>query len=203
MSELQRLERTSALANAVRAPGHDGANGERRLRIAEVRGWQLLQITGFATTSVALESAVELVLGTRPPAHVGEAFTCNGRRLLRTGPEQYWLITPHGDPIASDLGRHLPPDRGVTSALSHSRTRISIEGPEARLTLAAGIALDLHPGEFGVNRFALTSLHHTPVLLDRVGEARYEIYCMRTFAVCVWDWLTDAALVYGYSCNSV
>ena len=45
---------------------------------------------------------------------------------------------------------------------------------------------------------ALTGIHHTPVLVHRTSEQRYEIYAMRTFALSVWEWLSDAALPFGY-----
>ena len=48
-----------------------------------------------------------------------------------------------------------------------------------------------------IGQFALTGIHHTPVLVHRSGEQRYEIYAMRTFALSVWEWLSDAALPLG------
>jgi sarcosine oxidase gamma subunit len=49
-----------------------------------------------------------------------------------------------------------------------------------------------------VGHFAQTGLHHVPVLLERRGEARYELQVPTTWAVSVWEWLTDAALPFGY-----
>jgi sarcosine oxidase gamma subunit len=34
------------------------------------------------------------------------------------------------------------------------------------------------------------------VLVHCAGENRFEIYALRTFALSVYDWLTDAALEY-------
>jgi hypothetical protein len=48
------------------------------------------------------------------------------------------------------------------------------------------------------NLLPLTGLHHTPVLLLRSAQNRYEIFALRTFALSVWEWLTDAALPWGY-----
>ncbi len=87
---------------------------------------------------------------------------------------------------------------GAVTSLSHSRTRIFIEGEPAREVLARSIPLDFHPSAFVIGQFALTGIHHTPVLVHRSGEQRYEIYAMRTFALSVWEWLSDAALPFGY-----
>jgi len=86
--------------------------------------------------------------------------------------------------------------------LSHSRTRIFIEGGCAADILKKGVPIDFHPKVFKPGQAALTGLHHTPILLHRVREDRFEIYAMRTFALSLWDWLTDAALEFGYDVAS-
>jgi sarcosine oxidase gamma subunit len=42
----------------------------------------------------------------------------------------------------------------------------------------------------------MTGIHHTPVLVHCTNENRFEIYALRTFALSVHDWLTDAALEF-------
>ncbi len=51
---------------------------------------------------------------------------------------------------------------------------------------------------FPVGSVALTGVHHTPILLYRTTENRFEIFAMRTFALTVFEWLSDAALEFGY-----
>jgi sarcosine oxidase subunit gamma len=61
-----------------------------------------------------------------------------------------------------------------------------------------GIALDFHQSTFRIGHFAMAGLHHTAVLVHRSGEERYELYVLRSFALWTWEWLTDAALQFGY-----
>jgi sarcosine oxidase subunit gamma len=192
------LERHSALAEALRDGGHEGAGGARRLRLGEVRGWSLVQVAAFASTLAELERAVRPLLGGDLPARIGEVSIASERRLFKTGPEQFWIVGPEGDALASNLQAAVAPAVGAVTPLSHSRTRIFVEGSAARDLLAKGIPLDFHPDVFRIGQFALTGLHHTPVLLHRSGENRYELYVLRTFARSVWDWLIDAALPFGY-----
>jgi heterotetrameric sarcosine oxidase gamma subunit len=96
------------------------------------------------------------------------------------------------------LRRVIPPAVGAVTSLSHSRTRIVIEGACAHDVLQKGIPLDFDPDAFRVDQAALSGLHHTPILIHRAGAGRYEIYAMRSFALSVWEWLTDAALEFGY-----
>jgi sarcosine oxidase subunit gamma len=192
------LERSSVLIGVGREAGRDGANGQRRLRIGEARGWKLVQVAAFSTTAAELEQAVRPSIGGALPADVGHATSIGSRLLLRTGPEHFWIITRDGEDIVPALQSAVAPAIGSVTALSHSRTCISIEGSHSRAVLATGIALDLHPEVFPLNSFALTGLHHTPIMVLRSGATRFELYVSRSFAVWTWEWLTDAALPYGY-----
>lgn len=170
------LERKSALASA--APYRSDA-----LQMGEVRGFSLTQAAG-------LGKKITPVAGKLPPK-IGKAVESEGRTILRIGPEQFWFVGPESD----DLPRKLQGLCAVTP-LSHSRTRIFLEGTPSRDVLAKGIPLDFHESVFKPGQFAMTGLHHMPVLLHCVSENRFELYAMRTFAMSVWDWLTDAALEY-------
>jgi heterotetrameric sarcosine oxidase gamma subunit len=191
------LDRNSALTCAWTA-SRDGIDGKKLLRIGEIRRWKLLQIAAFSTTTEEFERAVRGSLELGLPARVGVAEDTGARLLLRTGPEQFWVVTQDGDDVATALRLAVAPAIGSVTDLSQSRTRIWIEGSHSREVLAKGLAIDLDPKVFGPNSFALTGLHHTPVMILRTGATRFELYVLRTFAVWTWEWLTDAALPYGY-----
>ena len=199
MPEQSKLTRQSALAHALAQPGRSGSNGDRALRLGEIRGWNLVQVAAFGSTVAELEPAVAAALGVASlPATVGMAGEAGARRIFRTGPAHFWVTAPAADNLAARLQEVVPAAMGAVTPLSHSRTRIFIEGEPAREVLARSIPLDFHPAAFAIGQFALTGIHHTPVLVHRSGERRYEIYAMRTFAVSVWEWLADAALPFGY-----
>jgi sarcosine oxidase subunit gamma len=181
-----------------REAGRDGADGQRRLRIGEARGWKLVQVVAFPATAAELEQAVRPSIGGGLPAGVGQATSIGTRLLLRTGPEHFWIITRDGEDIVPALHSAVAPAIGSVTALSQGRTCIWIEGSHSAAVLATAIALDLHPAIFPLNSFALTGLHHTPVMLLRSGAMRFELYVARSFAAWTWEWLTDAALPYGY-----
>jgi heterotetrameric sarcosine oxidase gamma subunit len=192
------LERHSVLVGVLNSAGRDGAGGERRLRVGEARGWRLVQVGGFPGAAMALATAVRPVLGTDLPNSVGEATAVSSRLFLKVGPEQFWIITRDNEDLARALESVVSPTVGSVTPLSHSRTCIWIDGPSSREVLATGIALDLHPDVFRRYCFALTGLHHTPLMILRSGESRYELYALRTFALWTWEWLIDAALPFGY-----
>ncbi len=176
------LERHSALANA--RPYVSSA-----LQMGEARGFSLTQAAGFGE---GFKKAITPFTGKLPP-DPGRAIESKGRTIMRVGPEQFWFVGPKDD---DQFAAKLRPLCAVTP-LSHSRTRIFLEGTPAREVLAKGIPLDFHRDVFTRGRFAMTGLHHTPVLVHCAGEHRFELYAMRTFALSIWDWLTDAALEFA------
>jgi sarcosine oxidase subunit gamma len=193
------LEPKSALASALEKGGRDGADGKRRCRLGELRGWVLLQVAGFPGTIAEVERVLPAVLGGSLPKTLSETVAIGAGRVFRTGPEQFWIVGPAGNGDAeAQLRQVIPPTVGAVTSLSHSRTRIVIDGACARDVLRKGIPLDFDPDVFRIDQAALTGLHHTPILVHRAGTDRYEIYAMRSFALSVWEWLADAALEFGY-----
>ena len=164
------LERRSALAAAL--PYRSSV-----LQMGEAGGFSLCQV--FSKEALL-------------PAKVGTAGEYMGCTVLRVGPSQFWFIAPHTDDLAAELK-----GLGAVTPLSHSRVRIFLEGDVARDVLAKGIPLDFHKSAFEPGMFAMTGLHHTPVLVHCVSDSRFELYALRTFAISLWEWLTDAALEYA------
>ena len=171
------LDRRSALASA--RPYTSSV-----LQIGEAREFSLLQVAGSS-------KALTPVTG-KLPSKVGVTTQSAGRNLMRTGENQFWIVGPESDDIAMKLN-----DLAILTPLFHSRTRIFIEGVAARDVLSKGIPLDLHTSVFKPGMFAMTGIHHTPVLLHCTSENRFEIYTLRTFALSVYEWLTDAALEFA------
>lgn len=175
------LDRRSALASA--APYRSPV-----LELFETPQFSLNQIAGM---SPDFEERLARVLGVLPhdPAR---AVQSNGRAIMRTGPAQFWIVGPDNDDVAG-----LIVGLGALTPLSHSRTRITLGGAPARDVLARGIPLDFHASAFVPGMIAQTGLHHTPVLIHCVAEHRFELYALRTFALSIWEWLTDAALEFA------
>ena len=191
------FERQSALAGANLQKARHRLDGQPPLRIGEVRGWSLVQIAAFATTLAELKCAVRSLLDVALPSCVGDVVTVGARQLLKTGSTQFWIISRDGEDLTSVLRAAVAPTIGAVTPLSHARTCIYVDGSAARELLSC-IAIDFHPSVFHRNCFALTALHHTPVLVHRSNENRYELFLLRTFAQSAWEWLADAAMPFGY-----
>ena len=171
------LERRSPLATAhpYRSPV---------LKIEEAPGFSLTQLSGDTAKIASVTGPL--------PEEVGVAATEAGRTFFRIGPSQFWVVGPEGD----DLPRKLESTCKLVP-LNSSRCRILLDGAPARDVLAKGIAIDFHPQVFAPGVFAMTGVHHMPVLVHCTGAHSFHLYAMRTFALSVYEWLCDAALGYA------
>ena len=165
------LKRSSALASAKPFIGTG-------LNICEAPDFVLTQYAGS-------EKELKKVLG-KIPLHVGVALDQDGQTQLRINPSQIWVT---GKPIKSDAC--------ITTPLSSSRTRIALEGENARAVLAKLCAIDFYPKHFKPGMFVSTSIHHTPVLIHCTVENTFHIYAMRTFALSVWETVADASIEFA------
>ena len=191
------FDRRSALAERVDVGGRDGADGHRKILITETRAIHVAQLTAFrdALHDDPLRETALPFVGAMP-TEVGSALERARTTVLRLSFDQYWVATRDASLVA-ELARAIPASLGCVTPLT-GRIRLTVEGPEVRLLLCKGIALDLHPRRFAVGRVAQTELHHSGVVLLRTGESRFDLYILRSFAASIWDWLIDAALPIGY-----
>ena len=192
------LERRTALTGVLKCSGRDGSDGQRQLCVGEVSDWALLELAGFPGLEKELAHTLQSYLGTDPPARVGVAVTLRGLRWFKTGPAQFWIIADAQEQALEELTGAMAPTLCASTWLSHSRTCIFIEGEAAREVLARGVAIDLHPDVFEIDHYAQTALQGTPVMVHRCSVDRFHLYVMRSFALTIWDWLTDAAWPFGY-----
>jgi sarcosine oxidase subunit gamma len=175
------LERMSALASA-------SPYVSTRLMIAERAGFTLTQL---ARLDGDFEQRLAAVLGPLPQ-QVGVAQEAGDHVILRIGPSQFWLVGPERDEMPLKLEGMC-----ALTPLSSSRVRIALQGAPARAVLAKLMPIDFHDTVFTPGHFVLTGLHHTPVTVHCTGANAFDIYAMRSFALNVWEVITDAALEFA------
>jgi methylglutamate dehydrogenase subunit D len=160
------LEAHSPLGKAARFERSDTT-------LSENAGFNLFQLSGD-------EKLLKKTLG-KLPAKIGTAVQSENNTLFRVGPKQVWVL---GEDFK-------PPNNLYMTPLSSGRTRIVLDGKQARAVLAACVLIDFHRDHFKPGQFAMTGIHHTPVTIHCVGENAFHIYVLRTFALNVWEWLCD------------
>jgi len=143
-------------------------------------------------------SKVEQVVGTPWPQETG--VVAKGRAdILCTGPSDWWVLT--SDPDAIALKRQLEEvfDGSAFRAtdLSQGLARFEIGGPEARILLAKGCALDLDAPRFPPGRCARTRLAGMPVILRCNQPSTFELILASSYRDYLISWLTDAATEFS------
>lgn len=148
------------------------ANG---ILIAEEGGFELCQYAGD-------EKILKKLLG-KMPAKVGIALVHEDRCMFRIAPRQVWVL---GAEVSSATGLY-------KTQLSSGRCRLRLEGAKVRELLLVCAAIDFDATKFKPGHFVMSGIHHTPVVIHCIGTDSFHIYVLRTFALTVWEWLTDAA----------
>jgi sarcosine oxidase, subunit gamma len=114
-------------------------------------------------------------------------------RALRTaGPETWYVVgaAPLTPQDIAQLEMRLGPRAWVIDQ-THGRARLEISGSSASSLLATGAAVDLAIGRFPIGAACETLFGHIGVHLTRTGPNNFELLVGRSFAVSLWDALTN------------
>lgn len=142
----------------------------------------------------ALARAVLDRFGVALPREPNTTAGTDAARALWLGPDEWLLVLqPEGGEAAFMTGE------GTLTDVSHGRAALRLSGLDVREALAKGCALDLHPLEFPPGRCAQTAIAKVSVLLDHVQPGVFDLYCSRSYAGSLWQWLTDACA--EFRCN--
>ena len=193
MAERVFAER-APLAHAF-APGTHGTPGTGVGVTLEVR--RDLAFFSILAKRVRLAELAQTMVGiglSLPP--LGQFVSRGSSRLLWSGPDHWSLVGP-----PSEVERVVVACEGhaLTADQSDGRAIVAVSGPRARVVLAKGVPLDLHPRVFKPGMTAVTEVAGVAVQIWQTDEApTYELSFPRSFAEHFWGWLTHSAAEYGY-----
>lgn len=158
-------------------------------------------ISTWPSGTAALCGALAQALGATDmfplPGATGQTAPCPLGLLMRTGSTEFLLIGETAADTVGALRRHIAPDVGAVLDLSHARVRVQVQGAQAVAALGKLFALDFRDAAFPVGRLQLSGHHHVPCSLHRLGEDRFDLYLLSTYAHGQLEALLDAALEYG------
>lgn len=190
----------SALAEVYR-PDTFGARqeGGPGVTLRERRGLALVHFGGRAGDAACLGRA-RAALGIDLPLAPNTVARGEGLTVFWLGPAR-WLIesqTLASAALETRL-RESVAGAGAVNDVSGGRTIVRIGGADARVLLAKGCPLDLHPTLFKPGRCAQSVLAGAAVLLHALpdGEGFFDLYVARSYAVHLWGWLVHHAADFG------
>ncbi len=196
-------------APAVRSPFEGNAPFESRsgsgqlgvLLRAETLA-SVVQVSTWPAGIDALCAALQHAVAELPPRLAGQTAATQAGLLVRTGPEEFLLVCEQARDQVGAVRRHVTPDIGSVTDLSHARCRIRISGDNCLDTLAKLFAIDFRAPTFPFGQTRLTGHHHVPCLLHRLDADAFDVYVFTTYARDQLRTLVDAALEYGVAVES-
>ena len=184
------VERTSALAGVYKTGkfGVLGIKDSVGVTLQDVPDLVLHQVAAWADTVEEVGAGAAVSAGVSIAPGPCRSETGESASILRIEPLKWWLVGAQAPQLESD--------KGATLDLSHSRTRIRINGTEAADFLNRFLPLDLREQSFPVGSVASSVIHHVGVTLWRSSEG-YEMFVPRGFAVALWHGFVDVAEQFG------
>ena len=189
----------SALTGRLR-PGRFGAGGVP-LVLSELPLGTLIQMSGWRETFDDAARPVLAPLGLSGIGGFDRAQESDRALAFRIAPERLLLRFPTAATWSEAEGG-IDPALTPFLDLSHSRTLLRVAGIAAPDFMARLMPIDFDADEFGPGRFVQSGIHSTAVLAHRVdasgGASAFDIYVPRSFAASLWDFITEAALPFGF-----
>jgi len=180
-------------------PGRFGfEGGELPLVLSEQPLGTLIQLSGWPDNFEQAATPVLQRLGFAGLGDFNHAQAAGGLLAFRIAPERVLLR------LASSVGLESLGEAAQTPALdlSHSRTVLRVAGAAAADLLARGLPIDLGAAVFPAGRFVQSGIHSIGVMVHRLaddnGAPVFEIYVPRSYAVTIWEFLTESAVPFGY-----
>ena len=201
---------TTPLSRIYAAGRHGVKESAAGLTMAELSGFELVQVMARRGMWSAADQACKEVYGKAAPARP-QVIEADGALLVWSGPDQFLVLSARGGGSAMERARLAFAGMASLSEQSDGRSLIRIAGARARDMLAKVCSLDLHPGVFPVGAAAATSIDHTSVNLWRGadsgvengnGEATFYLLVFASFAESLWHMLLDSGAEYGITIDA-
>ncbi len=188
---------TTPLSRIYKA-GHHGARTASGLSMAELTGFELVQVMSRRGQWGATDAACASTYGKAAPARP-QAVETGDALLIWSGPDQFLVLSPRGNALETAQAGFA--GAASISEQSDARSLLRITGPRARDMLAKVCSLDLHDEVFPVGTTAVTYIDHTSVNLwrsaDAEAQAVFHLLIFGTFAESLWHTLLDSGAEYG------
>jgi sarcosine oxidase subunit gamma len=170
------------------------AGASKKFRLSERPFLELVNLRGD-TADAAFMSAVQSVIGCRPPAKPNMVAQGNGYDVLWLGPDE-WLVRSHQAQAATLEAKLWTAFNGMYAAavdVGSGYTVLEASGERVRDVLARGCPLDLHPRVLPRGQCAQSHYFKASIVLIPTGDNAFELVVRRSFADYFCRIMLDAA----------
>jgi len=151
----------------------------------------LREATDLAIVSLAVPQGDEARCATALDTAYGCAMPDSGRyvvsndgqtRVIRTAPDQLFVLFPHAAPNARAVVATATGDAFWSTDQTDNWCALELSGPQARAALARICMLNLHPQAFGPDHAARTVMEHMGAMILRSGDDAFLLLSARSSA---------------------
>lgn len=191
------VERLSPLDPLYRLGSHGRFEDGVGVILSETRPGSIVQIAAWPGEERHAIAAIRKVAGLALPDGAGGGIVNGAKAAFGFAPGKFTVVDEE-EGLAAAFAKVITPAIGTVTDLSHGRTAIRIEGPEAEWVLAKFFALDFALPAFPVGAARSTTHHDIFTQIQRTGGDRFDLYVFRSFARSFWKALGHAAEEVGY-----
>jgi len=197
MASSSAVERLSPLAPVYRSGPHGNFEDGVGVALSEPRPAAIVQLAAWPGEEKKLIEVIAKVTGLSLPDAAGGGAAAAARAAFGVAPGKF-LVSGDTDDLAEAFSKAVTPSVGTVTDLSHGRSVIRIEGPEAEWVLAKLFAIDFSLGAFPPGAGRSTMHHDIFAQIQRSAPDQFDIYVFRSFARSFWNTLGHAAAEVGY-----
>ena len=193
---MSKVKRQSALVGHRRDGRFGADSGEKAgVTLVELERSAIAQING-----APVESALQDLLGLEESLQANRAALASGYDLIWNGPGKWLAVSDAEDSagLVLDLRNRLEDTGATVTDLSQARTVVRISGANSCDVLCKGCPADIESMRSGDSMATLMGTLSSVVHCREAGGS-FDVYVFRSFGQSFWEWLTDAALEFGYS----
>jgi sarcosine oxidase subunit gamma len=192
-----KVERLSPLAPVYHPGSHGNFEDGVGVALSEVAPGSIVQLAAWPGEEKKLIAAIRSLTGLALPDGAGGGSASGAKAAFGVAPGKF-LVSDETDELAASFAKAVTPAVGTVTDLSHGRTVIRIEGPEAEWVLAKLFAIDFSLPAFPVGAGRSTAHHDIFAQIQRSAADQFDIHVFRSFARSFWNTLCHAAAEVGY-----
>ncbi|MBN9245465.1 MAG: sarcosine oxidase subunit gamma family protein [Mesorhizobium sp.] len=197
MARSIEIERLSPLAQVYRAGPHGNFEDGVGVALSEPRPGSIVQLAAWPGEERRMIDAIRTVTGLALPDGAGGGVSEGGKAAFGFAPGKFTVVDEK-DGLAAAFAKAITPAIGTVTDLSHGRTVIRIEGPEAEWVLAKFFAIDFSLAAFPLGAGRSTTHHDVFAQIQRTGPDRFDVHVFRSFARSFWTALCHGSEEVGY-----
>lgn len=142
----------------------------------------------------ALAAAIETATGCTMPEN-RKAVMAGDNSVLWMSPDEVMVFCAYGKAgeIVSALNDAMGDGHMLAVDVSDARAIFRLEGENDRHVLGKGAPVDFAPGHFVAGDVRRTRIATVAAGIVMVSENIYEVFCFRSYAPYLWNWLVEAS----------